>query len=77
VSEKKRGDEVGRDEIDEHNAEKLPDRELMSLLGGPVAIPLDPGIAADVLSGDAFAGAGDPSTADIDQTEGGTNGEEA
>jgi hypothetical protein len=72
VSKDTEGDEVDRDELDDHEAEELPARELMSKLGGPIAIPLDPAIAADVLSGDTPEDADDS-----DETEGGTNGEEA
>ena len=63
VTEKDRPDDAGlnQDEIDELSAAALPDREAMSLIDANIAIPIDPSIAANVLS--------DESIADVDVEE--------
>jgi hypothetical protein len=63
VTENDRPDDAGLnpDEIDELNAAALPDREAMSLIDANIAIPIDPSIAANVLS--------DESIADVDVEE--------
>ena len=40
-------------ELEAMEGEVLPDREAMSVLDASVSIPLNPSVAADVLSGDA------------------------
>ena len=47
-------------ELELHDLEQLPDRELMSVIRD-VTIPLDPDIAADVLLGQGDGGDDDPS----------------
>ena len=49
----KRGeDELSDEELESERGGELPDREALSVLNADVAIPVDPSIAADVLSGD-------------------------
>ncbi len=57
VIENDRPDDAGLnpDEIDELNAAALPDREAMSLIDANIAIPIDPSIAANVLSDESIA----------------------
>jgi hypothetical protein len=62
VSERPGGDEgdeplekFDTGELELHDVEALPDREVMSVIGD-VTIPLDPDIAADVLLGQGDAG---------------------
>ncbi len=64
VTENNRPDDAGLnpDEIDELSAAALPDREAMSLIDANIAIPIDPAIAANVLS--------DESLVDVDAEEG-------
>ena len=45
-------EELPDEELDAERAGPLPDREALSVLGADVAIPLDPSIAAEVLSGE-------------------------
>jgi hypothetical protein len=45
-------DEISQEELEAERAGALPDREALSVLGADVAIPADPSIAADVLSGE-------------------------
>ena len=63
MTENDRPDDAGLnpDEIDELSAAALPDREAMSLIDANIAIPIDPSIAANVLS--------DESIADVDVEE--------
>ena len=64
MTENNRPDDAGLnpDEIDELSAAALPDREAMSLIDANIAIPIDPAIAANVLS--------DESLVDVDAEEG-------
>ena len=57
VTENDRPDDAGLnpDEIDELSAAALPDREAMSLIDANIAIPIDPAIAANVLSDESLA----------------------
>jgi len=43
---------ISQEELEAERAGALPDREALSVLGADVAIPADPSIAADVLSGE-------------------------
>ena len=45
-------DEISQEKLEAERAGALPDREALSVLGADVAIPADPSIAADVLSGE-------------------------
>jgi hypothetical protein len=51
-------DELSEEELEAQRGGALPDREALSVLNADVAIPADPAIAADVLSGE-----GDPDDA--------------
>ncbi len=50
-------DELSEEELEAERGGPLPDREALSVLNADVAIPADPAIAADVLSGEE---AGEP-----------------
>jgi hypothetical protein len=41
--------ELSPEELEGQDGSALPDREAMSIVQGDVSIPLDPGVAADVL----------------------------
>lgn len=43
--------ELSPEELDRHRADALPDRAALSILSTDVGIPVDPALAADVLSG--------------------------
>jgi hypothetical protein len=45
-------DELSEEELEAERGGPLPDREALSVLNADVAIPADPAIAADVLSGE-------------------------
>ena len=49
--EKSEGDELSDSELAGHTAAALPDRAALSSLDADIAIPIDPALAADVLSG--------------------------
>ena len=51
--------ELSREELEQIEGEPLPYREAMSVLDANVTIPLNPSVAADVLSGDPDPGAGE------------------
>jgi hypothetical protein len=61
VAGRKRQKKLSEEELEAERAGELPDREALSVLDANIAIPADPSIAADVLSGD------DPP--DVDQPE--------
>lgn len=42
-------------ELDEQNAEELPDREQMSLVNANIAVPVNAAVAANVLSDGSIA----------------------
>lgn len=50
--EQKRRKDLTNEELEGERAGELPDREALSVLDANVAIPVDPSIAADVLSGE-------------------------
>ncbi len=49
--------DLSEDELEELEGEALPDRKVMAVLDANVSIPLNPSVAADVLSGEPEAGA--------------------
>ena len=49
--EESEGDELSDSELAGHTAEALPDRAALSSLDADIAIPVDPALAADILSG--------------------------
>jgi hypothetical protein len=53
--EKDQQGELSAEELDAQNASELPDRENMSLINANIAIPVNAGIAANVLSDGASA----------------------
>lgn len=59
--------ELSADEVDEQEAAELPDREAMSLINLNAAIPINAGIAANILSDNANAGAVANQTGQITQ----------
>ena len=60
--------EVTSEELDQQDAEQLPDREAMSLINANVAAPVNAAVALNALSDDATAIANAEQTADIDQS---------
>lgn len=62
--------ELTPEELAEQRAERLPDREAMSLVNLNVAIPVDAAIAANVLSDESVAYADAVQEADIEQATG-------
>jgi len=60
-------DELSADELAEQQASELPDRENMSLINANLAIPINAGIAANILSDNATAGADATQMGDITQ----------
>jgi hypothetical protein len=60
--------EVTNHEIEEQDAEQLPDREAMSLINANVAAPINAAVALNALSDDATAIANAEQTANIDQS---------
>ena len=59
---------VSDEELDQQNAEALPDREQMSLINANVAAPINAAVAANVLSDNSIAYADAEQTAPITQT---------
>ena len=59
---------VTRQELDELAGEALPERAAMSLINANVAVPVNAGVAANVLSSDSTATANPSQSGDIDQT---------
>ena len=60
--------EITTDEVEEQEAEQLPDREAMSLINANVAAPVNAAVALNALSDDATAIANAEQTANIDQS---------
>jgi hypothetical protein len=59
--------ELSDEELQEEEAEALPERDEMSLVNANVAIPINAAIAANVLSDGSNAGAGALQGTPIDQ----------
>jgi hypothetical protein len=59
--------ELSADEVEEQEASELPDREAMSLVNLNAAIPVNAGLAANILSDNANAGATATQTGQIGQ----------
>jgi hypothetical protein len=62
-------DGIAEEKLEAERGGPLPDREALSLLGADVAIPLDPSIAADVLSGEPEPTVEDSPTQEVDAIE--------
>jgi hypothetical protein len=60
--------ELTTEELEQQDAEQLPDREAMSLINANVAAPVNAAVALNALSDDATAIANAEQTADIDQS---------
>ena len=58
---------LSRDELEAHRVETLPDRAAMSLVNANLALPINLGLAANVLSDGAIAAANAEQTAPIGQ----------
>ena len=59
--------ELSREELDQIVGEQLPERAAMSLINANVAVPVNAGVAANVLSSDSTATANPEQQADINQ----------
>jgi hypothetical protein len=59
--------ELTPEELEAQGAEELPEREEMSLINANLAVPVNAGIAANVLSDNASAMANAAQTGAIDQ----------
>jgi hypothetical protein len=57
---KKKEEELTEEELEKERGAPLPDREALSTIDANVAIPADPAIAADVLSGGGEADTEEP-----------------
>ena len=60
--------ELTPEELEQEDAEELPDREAMSLINGNVAAPINAAVALNVLSDDSTAYANAEQTAPITQS---------
>jgi hypothetical protein len=68
MTEKDRQPEgMSQEELEEHDAEQLPEREEMALVNANIAVPVNAAVAANVLSDDAIAYAEATQDAAIDQ----------
>jgi hypothetical protein len=68
---RKREEELSPEELEAQAGSALPDREALSIVQGDVSIPVDPGVAADVLldqEDEEASRAADP-PADADQED--------
>jgi hypothetical protein len=68
TEEKLQPEGLSQEELEEHDAEQLPEREEMSLVNANIAIPVNAAVAANVLSDDAVAYADATQDAAIDQS---------
>ena len=59
---------LSREELERQEAEKLPEREAMSLVNANLAAPVNAAVALNVLSDDSAAVANAEQTAEIDQS---------
>lgn len=62
------GGELTPDELDQQDAEQLPEREEMSLVNANLAAPVNAAIALNVASDDSIAYANAEQDVDIDQS---------
>ena len=68
TEEKLQTEGLSQEELEEHDGEKLPEREEMSLVNANIAVPVNAAVAANVLSDDAVAYADATQDAAIDQS---------
>ena len=59
--------QLSREELEDQDAEQLPDREQMSLINANLALPINAAIAANVLSDSSVAYADAQQVTPIDQ----------
>jgi hypothetical protein len=59
---------LSQQELEDHDAEQLPEREEMSLVNANIAVPVNAAVAANVLSDDAVAYADATQDAAMDQS---------
>jgi len=62
--------DLSTDELEQQEAEDLPDREAMSLVNANLAAPINAAVAANVLSDNSIAYANAEQTAPITQNNG-------
>ncbi len=62
------GRELSPEELEEQDAEQLPEREEMSLLNANVAAPVNAAVALNVASDDSLAYANAEQNVDLDQS---------
>ena len=65
---KEAGEELSPEELVAQAGESLPDPEAMSLVDANVAAPVNPAVAANILSEDSTATASAEQNVDIDQS---------
>jgi hypothetical protein len=63
-----RKDELSQEELEQHTAEQLPEREEMSLIDANIAAPVNAAVAANILSDNSVAYANAEQDVDIDQS---------
>jgi hypothetical protein len=61
-------DELSQEELEQHTAEQLPEREEMSLINANIAAPVNAAVAANILSDNSVAYANAEQDVDIDQS---------
>jgi len=61
-------EEISPEEMEQQQAQELPDRENMSLVNANLAAPINAAVAANVLSDNSVAYANAEQTAPIDQS---------
>jgi hypothetical protein len=61
--------EIPKEELEDQDAEELPEREAMSLIDANVAAPVNAAAALNVLSDDSEAVADSEQDADIEQSD--------
>lgn len=62
------GGELSPEELEQQNAEQLPEREEMSLVNANLAAPVNAAVALNVASDDSIAYANAEQDVDIDQS---------
>jgi len=67
AKKKAQDQELTAEELEQEGAEKLPDREAMSLVNANIAVPVNAAVAANVLSDGAIAYADAAQNTPIDQ----------
>ena len=68
MADKRNPEELSTEELEQQNAEELPDREEMSLINANIAAPVNAAVAANILSDNSVAYANAEQNVDIDQS---------